>query len=83
MFGSHCRFRHNEPPQSQHAANAINPKANVADRITFYHAAMGSPALSTWCEAIDLGFLTTFPGELTSAQICWHLPTSVVMINVT
>jgi hypothetical protein len=81
LFGSNCRLRHDEPPLLQHTANAVNPKTNLADRIGFYHAAMGSPALSTLCDAIDSGFLVTFPGELTSAQVRRHPPTLVAMIK--
>lgn len=43
----------------------------VADHhVAFYHATIGSPALSTWYAAIvDVGFLTTAWPALTSAQV--------------
>lgn len=73
-------------PQAQFALGAINPRAPIAQRIAFYHAMCFSPALSTWCEAIDSGFLTTFP-ELTSAihplyeQRLWAIWTRTVQTN--
>ena len=48
--------------------------------VAFYHATMGSPPLSTWCAAIDDGFLITWP-DLTSAQVRWHQPFSVAMVQ--
>jgi hypothetical protein len=50
------------------AMNALVQNLNLADRIAFFHAAMFSPTLSTWCSVIDTGHLTTWP-ELTSAQV--------------
>lgn len=66
------------PPPPQ--ANIIINNPNIASRIAFYHAAMFSPAISTWCAAIDKGFLSSFPG-LTSAQVRRHLPDSEAMIK--
>ena len=43
----------------------------ICDRIGFDHAALFSSSLSTWCKAIESGFLTTWP-ELTSAQAHSH-----------
>ena len=83
MFGVNCRRSHDDRcaiPSSTHTANAVNPSATIADRIEFYHASMGSPALSTWCDAIDAGRLTTFP-ELTSAQVRRYPPASIPMIK--
>ena len=60
MFGVNCRRSHDDRcaiPSSTHTANAVNPSATIADRIEFYHASMGSPALSTWCDAIDAGHI--------------------------
>ena len=53
---------------------------SVADRVAFYHAAMFSPPISTWCAAIDAGFLTTWP-DLTSSQVRRHPPFSIPMIQ--
>jgi len=39
-------------------ANAVISNPNLAERIAFYHASMFSPALSTWCTAIDAGHFT-------------------------
>jgi hypothetical protein len=67
------------PPTS--FANTVSPTSTIADRIAFYHASMFSPALSTWCAAIDAGRTTTFPGELTSALVRRHPPQSLAMIK--
>jgi hypothetical protein len=53
---------------------------HLADRIAFYHAALFSPSLSTWCTAINNGHMTSWP-ELTSAQVCKHPPQSAAMIK--
>jgi hypothetical protein len=50
----------------------------IAARITFYHAILFSPVLSTWCAAIDAGHFTTWPG-LTSADARKYPPQSMVM----
>jgi hypothetical protein len=63
-----------------HCANAILPSGNLASCIAFYHAALFSPPVSTWCKAIDAGFLTTWP-ELTSTQVRKHLPQSEATIK--
>jgi hypothetical protein len=49
-------------------ANAVIYNPNLAERIAFYHASMFSPALSTWCAAIDAGHFTSWP-KLMSAQV--------------
>jgi hypothetical protein len=56
--------------------NAILPTNLIADRVAFYHAALFSPVMSTWCTAIDAGHLATFP-DLTSAQVKRHFPVSI------
>jgi hypothetical protein len=61
-----------------HSALATN--ATVANRVAFLHAAMFSPAISTWCAAIDAGRFTTWP-SLTSAQVRRYAPFSVPMIK--
>jgi hypothetical protein len=50
----------------------------VANRIDFYHASLFSPSLSTWCQAIDAGHFTTWPG-LTSATVRKYPPQSTPM----
>jgi hypothetical protein len=54
--------------------------ATIATRVAFYHAALFSPSISTWCDAIDAGHLTTWP-ELTSAQVCRYLQTPTATIK--
>ena len=78
MFGAKCRHSHDTANAFgatvfPHTANAANPSTTIADRIAFQHAAMGSPAISTWCDAIDAGWLTTFP-EITAALVRKHPP---------
>jgi hypothetical protein len=48
--------------------------STIAKRVAFYHAALFSPALSTWCAAIDAGLLATWPA-LTLVQVQRHLQT--------
>ena len=67
--------------QPQHRINALlATDATIARRVAFYHAALFSPSLSTWCTAIDAGHLTTWP-DLTSAQVRRHPPPSIPMIK--
>jgi hypothetical protein len=68
------------PTLLTHSCNAVNPHTTLADRIAFYHACSFSPALSTWCTAIDEGRFTTWP-ELTPTLVRRHLPQSVAMIK--
>jgi len=52
----------------------------MPERIAFRHACAGSPAISSFCTAIDAGYYTTWP-NLTSARVCQHLkevPTAMV-----
>jgi hypothetical protein len=45
-----------QPPSLvEYSCNFVaSSKSTIADRIAFLHAASGSPALSTWIQAIDL-----------------------------
>ena len=52
-----------------HVANALCPEPHLAARIAFFHAALFSPAISTFCSAIDAGFLHYLPGNITSPQV--------------
>jgi hypothetical protein len=68
-------------PDKEQVTGFINAALNqctVANRIAFYHASMFSPVISTWCDAIDAGRFTTWPG-LTSAQVRRHPPQSISM----
>ena len=60
--------------------NAINPASTIAQRIAYYHACCFSPALSTWCTAIDAGRFTTWP-ELTSKLVRKYPPQSPAMVK--
>ena len=67
--------------QPQHRINALlATDATIARRVAFYHAALFSPALSTWCAALSRGFLTTWP-DLTTQQVRRHPPASIPMIK--
>ena len=69
------------PAAPLYSCNAINPTTTtIADRIAYYHACCFSPALSTWCKAIDEGRFTTWP-ELTSMLVRCHPPRSAAMIK--
>jgi len=57
-------------------ANAVINNPNLAECIAFYHASMFSPAISTWCTAINAGHFTSWP-ELTSASPSSPIPTTV------
>jgi hypothetical protein len=50
----------------------------IANCISFYHASLFSPALSTWCHAIDTGHFTTWPG-ITSSAVRKCPPQSIPM----
>ena len=61
-------------------ANAVINNPNLAERIAFYHASMFSPAISTWCAAINAGHFTSWP-ELASAQVRQYPPQSIAMVK--
>jgi len=64
----------------QHAAHAAVAAESLLERIAFLHACAGSPAVSSFCTAIDAGYYTTWP-DLTSARVRQHLkepPTAMV-----
>ena len=71
-------------PRSTHQPNsspdtvALNVYAlrTKIDLVLYLHLACWSPVLSTWCAAIDQGFLSTFPA-LTSTLVRKYLPKSV------
>jgi hypothetical protein len=51
----------------QDSANSIQPLNIIADRVAYVHSSLFSPALSTWCAAIDAGRLAIIP--VTAAQL--------------
>jgi hypothetical protein len=69
-----------EHPNHEHYLNTITNNPNLRERIAFYHATMFSPAISTWCNAIDAGHMTTWPA-LTSAQVRRYPPQSNAMVK--
>jgi hypothetical protein len=52
-----------------------NKLPHLQDRIAFYHAALFSPVLSTWTNAINAGYLDSWPA-LTSKQVTQYAPRS-------
>lgn len=71
----------NEVPENDyehHSCHSMRFLATIANRVAYYHACMGSPTISTWCDAIEAGHLATFP-LLTAAQVRKYAPQSVAM----
>jgi Reverse transcriptase (RNA-dependent DNA polymerase) len=62
-------------PVSAHSAASAVRLDSVADFVNFWHAAYGSPAVSTFLAAIDKAFIRV-PG-LTSAKVRRHPPDSL------
>ena len=56
-----------------HVANDLCPEPHLAARIAFLHATFFSPAISTFCQALDAGLSISLPGKLTAAQVRKHL----------
>ena len=55
-------------PMPKFFANSIYECETTGQLITFYHATMGYPVVSTWCKAIDAGYFRGWPG-LTSKRV--------------
>jgi hypothetical protein len=68
-------FQHIHP-----ATPTVAAGATIGTRVAFYHAALFSPAISTQCDAIDTGHLTTWH-ELTYSQVCRYLQTPLATIK--
>ena len=66
-------------PQPTHSANSAYHQPNAKKLAVFLHAAAGYPPVSTFCKAIDNGFLTTWPG-LTSKLVRKHIEQSIPSI---
>ena len=56
-----------EVPQALQAHN-LYECSNTSDLINFYYATMGYQVISTWCKAIDRGYIQGWPG-LTSDSV--------------
>eukprot|EP00978_Attheya_sp_CCMP212_P005327 scaffold11894_cov53-Attheya_sp.AAC.5 len=71
------------PTVPHHVANNVTSSvtSTIANRIAFYHVTIFSPAISTWCRAIDAGHHFTTWLELTSKQVRQHLPASRAMLK--
>lgn len=71
------------PPPAQALATrpSFLPSAtSIKNIVAFLHAALGSPTISTLQQALDKGYIHTFPG-LTSNSIRNHPPFSVATIK--
>ena len=66
------------PPPEQ--ANAAIDQPTIAERIKFIHAALFSPTLQTWTNALREGLLTTFP-RITTQQIRKFPPRSEATVK--
>jgi hypothetical protein len=58
--------------------NAALNQGTIENIIAFYHVSLFFPVLSTWCDAIDAGRFTTWPG-LTSSHVWIYPPPSIAM----
>ena len=58
-------------------ANVIIPYKPLGDAIKFMHAACFSPCVCTWCQAIDAGYFSTWPG-LTSKRMRQFIPHNTI-----
>ena len=70
------------PAATNHAINLLTPESvnsvqlpHLRDPIAFYHATLFSPVISTWTDAINAGFLDSFP-DLTAKQVHQYQPHS-------
>ena len=71
----------NHPPL--HTACIATPcphYSTIAQHVAFLHGAMCFPALSTLCDALDEGFLTSLP-EITSKLVRKYPPPSATMVQ--
>jgi hypothetical protein len=68
------------PNVIQHVAMSAIAAETMGERIAFLHACAGSPALSTFKQAIAAGYYTTWP-ELTTARIDKYLITPAATIK--
>ena len=62
-------------PSKPLALLAVNPSTTPADLVAFAHAALFSPATTTLQKAVDLNYVTGFPG-LSSRSLKKHTPVS-------
>ena len=71
---------HPLPTPAQHKAFATVIQPSLPDRISFYHAALFSPVLTTWLKAIKLNNLDSWP-ELSAKQIAKYGRTTEATIK--
>ena len=60
--------------------NATITTSPIADRIKFVYAAMFSPVLDTWCQAIKAVFLKTSP-SISPKQIRKYVPNQTATVR--
>ena len=70
----------NLPPSPSNQINAAIDQPTIAERIKFIHAALFSPTLQTWTNALREGLLTTFP-RITIQQIRKFPPRSEATVK--
>jgi len=64
------------PIHINESCHTLSAPSNIKQRVAYYHSCLGSPPISTWCNAIDAGHLSSFPA-LTSAQVRKYCPPSI------
>ena len=64
-----------QPTKNTNQMNAMIDNPTLAERIKFFHATLFSPSLNTLVQAIEAGYLATFP-EFTSKQLRKYPPRS-------
>ena len=62
--------------QPTHHANSVYAMRTKKDLAQYLHQACWSPVTRTWTDAINAGYLATFPG-LTASLVTKHLPPSL------
>jgi hypothetical protein len=63
-------------PNYKHVANSVYEQTTKTALIDFLHRTCFSPVISTWIQAIESGFFTTWPG-LTAEAVKKYLPKSL------
>ena len=69
------------PLQAYAVSNSMYHMNTLPGMVQFLHRALFRPVLDTWCNAINAGYLTTWPG-LTYKLVRKHLPKSIYTAKV-
>ena len=66
--------------QTAYTVVSCSQHTTVGQRIALLHAVLRLPALSTLCQALDVGFINSLP-EITSMPVRKYPPPSITMIK--